>query len=552
MSLAPSTAAGPGPKVLLVNPQFNGDSFWAYKAACQLVGKSYPSPSLGLITVAAMLPSDWALRLIDRNIEEDEDEFDRALAWADLVLASGMLFQQRDHFAVIERARAAGKPIAVGGPDVSSSPEIYGRADFRIVGEAEGCIADFIAAWRRGEREGEFRVPLFSVDITTTPIPRFDLLNLSQYTEITVQFSRGCPFRCEFCDIIELYGRKPRTKTVPQMLAELNRLYELGYRGNVIFSDDNLIGNKKAVKSLLEALVGWQRAHGYPFELVTEASLNLADDDALLALMRDANFTAVFTGIESPDPDVLVAMQKKQNIRRDIAENVHRIQAKGIFVMAGFIVGFDNDPVGVSAAMIDLIEEAAIPMSTVGLLYALPNTQLTRRLEREGRLTPGHNLASEPRQSDPCMAGLNFETLRPRDEILSEYRAVVDYVYRPDVYFARVRRAVDHLDCSGVNGAMSPGAMVRGARQLARLVWSVAWTRRDMAGDLIRLAAYVLRRNPRAIRSGICMGAMFAHFGPFSRSVVAETDRQIAKARSARATRAAAAVEQLTPALAHK
>jgi radical SAM superfamily enzyme YgiQ (UPF0313 family) len=545
MTRKPSEA----PNVLLVSPRFNGDSFWAYKDACRLIGTRYPAPSLGLITVAAMLPPEWTLRLIDRNVEESEAEFDKLLAWADLILAGGMMPQQRDLFAVIERARAAGKPIAVGGPDVSSSPHIYARADFRIIGEAEGCIADFIAAWRRGEREGAFHAPMHSVDVTTTPAPRFDLLNLSHYSEVTVQFSRGCPFRCEFCDIIELYGRKPRTKTSRQMLAELQSLFDLGYRGVVEFSDDNLIGNKKAVKAFLPDLIAWQRARGYPFEFVTEASLNLADDDDLLALLRDANFIAVFIGIESPDPDVLAAAQKKQNTRRDIAESVHRIQAAGIFVVAGFIVGFDNEPASVSQAMIALIEEAAIPICMVGLLYALPNTQLTRRLEQEGRLAPQHHLASEARQSDQCMAGLNFETVRPRHDVLRDYRTVVDYIYRQDVYFARIRRAVDHLDCSGVNGTLHRSAWLRGTRLLARLFWSVGRRHRGMGRDLLRLAVYMLRHNPRAFRSGIYMAGLFAHFGPFSRLVVAEADRQIAQALASGAPGRVAVARALSPEL---
>ncbi len=532
MNLAPSTALGPGPNVLLVNPQFNGGSFWAYKPACQLIGKSYPTPSLGLITVAAMLPADWNLRLLDRNVEESEETFDALLQWADLVLAGGMLWQQRDFFAVIERARAAGKPIAVGGPDVSSSPQIYERANFRIVGEAEGCIADFIAAWRRGEREGEFRAPLYSIDITKTPAPRFDLLDLSQYAEITVQFSRGCPFRCEFCDIIELYGRNPRTKTAPQMLAELQVLFDLGYRGVVEFSDDNLIGNKKAVKAFLPELITWQKARDYPFEFVTEASLNLADDDALLALMRDANFIAVFIGIESPDPVVLAATLKKQNIHRDIAASVHRIQGVGIFVAAGFIVGFDSERASVSEAMVGLIEEAAIPVCMVGCLYALPNTQLTRRLEKGGRLAPQHHFSREQRP-DQFSGGPNFQTIRPRHEVMQDYRAVLEYIYRPDVYFARIRRAVDHLDCSGVNGKLHPGAFSRGLRQLARFTWSVCVSRRDLAPDILRLAIYILRHNPRALRQGIYMAGLFAHFGRLSRAVVAAADRQIEEALAA-------------------
>src|SRR5690349_4687296 len=238
-----------------------------------------------------------------------------------------MLFQQADTLDLIEMCRARGLPVAVGGPDVSSSPHRYAAANFRVVGEAEGILDKFIAAWEEGQREGVFEAPKFQVDVTKTPVPRFDLLKFENYLYIGVQFSRGCPFTCEFCDIIELYGRVPRTKTSPQMLAELETLYRLGYRGHVDFVDDNLIGNKKAVKAFLPELRKWQQAHDYPFEFTTEASINLADDPELLRLMNDANFVGVFVGIESPDPDTLVMMRKKQNTRRDIAASVHTLYA---------------------------------------------------------------------------------------------------------------------------------------------------------------------------------------------------------------------------------
>lgn len=515
------------PKVLLVNPRFNGASFWAYRASCELVGARYPTPSLGLITVAALLPATWTMRLIDRNVDQREAEFEQLLGWADLVLAGGMLVQQRDLFAIIERVQAAGKPIVVGGPDVSSSPQLYEAADFRIVGEAEGCIDEFVAAWERGDRSGLFQTPLFSVDVTQTPVPRFDLLNFKHYAEITVQFSRGCPFRCEFCDIIELYGRRPRAKTSAQVVAELQRLYELGYRGVVQFSDDNLIGNKVAVKAFLPDLISWQRLRRYPFQFVTEASMNLADDNHLLCLLRDANFVAVFIGIESPDPSVLVAAQKQQNTRRDIVESIHRVQARGIAVAGGFIVGFDNEPAGTAEAMVDLIEAAAIPAAMVGLLYALPNTQLTRRLEAEGRLGAQHNLALAEDVTDQCMAGLNFETCRPRDEILRDYRTVVAQIYDPEAYFARIRRMVDRLDCSGVNGSVQRSNRLPALCRFVRFLFSVTVRQPAMAGHVFRLVGYILKHNPRAIRIGIYMASFYAHFGPFSQAIVAEVNRQI-------------------------
>jgi radical SAM superfamily enzyme YgiQ (UPF0313 family) len=249
-----------------------------------------------------------------------------------LVMTGGMLLQQADTLEIVTLAHKHAKHAVVGGPDVTSSPHLYAAADFLILGEAEGVIHDFIAAWERGERSGTLQAEKFAIDVTKTPIPCFDLLKFDQYLYIGVQCSRGCPFTCEFCDIIELYGRVPRAKTNQQMLAELDRLYQLGYRGHVDFVDDNLIGNKKAVKGFLPHLARWNEDHDYPFEFSTEASINLSDDQELMRLMRDANFFGVFVGIESPDPMTLTLMKKKQNTRRNIAESIHKIYSYGMFV----------------------------------------------------------------------------------------------------------------------------------------------------------------------------------------------------------------------------
>ena len=271
--------------VLLVYPRFNAGSFWNYGATCEMVGAKYPAPPLGLITVAAMLPENWNVRLIDRNtgaLTNDD------LAWADMVMTGGMLPQQADCLAVIRRSQEKNVPVVVGGPDATSSPEVYEAADFLVLGEAEGILTTFVDAWKEGVRNGRFSAEKFKADVSSSPVPRFDLLRFDDYVQIGVQYSRGCPFTCEFCDIIELYGRVPRTKTNDQMLAELDRLYELGYRGHVDFVDDNLIGNKKAVMAFLPLLIDWQRRNGYPFSFSTEASLNLADDPKFLGLLRDA------------------------------------------------------------------------------------------------------------------------------------------------------------------------------------------------------------------------------------------------------------------------
>ena len=372
-------------KVLLIAPSFSGQSFWNFQATCEVYGARFPAAPLGLITVAALLPSSWQCRLVNRNTE---DLLESDLDWADLVMTGGMLPQQPDTLRVIGLTHARRKPVVVGGPDVTSSPEAYEAADFRVLGEAEGVIDAFIRAWNSGVRQGVFEAERFTIDVTNTPIPRFDLLERGQYAYYGVQFARGCPFNCEFCDIIELYGRVPRVKAVEQMLAELETLYGIGYRGHLDFVDDNFIGNKKAVKAFLPHLIAWQKKRGYPFEFSTEASINIADDDALLALMREANFFTIFVGIESPDTDTLVSMQKKQNTRRMLADCVHKVYQAGMFVNAGFIVGFDSEKGAVAEAMIECIEATSIPFCTIGLLYALPTTQLTRRLAREGRLFP--------------------------------------------------------------------------------------------------------------------------------------------------------------------
>ena len=362
-----------------------------------------------------------------------------------MVMTGGMIPQRPDALAVIELAQARGKPVVVGGPDVTSAPEAYAQADFQVLGEAEGVIEAFIEAWSAGSLKGVFEAEKFKIDVTKTPIPRYDLLKRSQYLYYGVQFARGCPFTCEFCDIIELYGRAPRVKTAEQILAELDTLYRTGYRGHLDFVDDNFIGNKKAVKAVLPHLIAWQKAHGYPFEFSTEASINLADDAALLALMREANFLNIFVGIESPDPETLVSTQKKQNTRRVLDDSVRKIYRAGIYVHAGFIVGFDSEKDGVAAGMTDFIEAAAIPVCMVGLLFALPHTQLGRRLEKEGRMLPQSYVEqlAELGAGDQCTAGLNFHTARPRREILLDFKKVLQGVYDLDAYYSRVDGSAD-------------------------------------------------------------------------------------------------------------
>jgi radical SAM superfamily enzyme YgiQ (UPF0313 family) len=529
--------------VLLVYPRFQANTFWNFSEACKQLGARYPTAPLGLITVAAMLPAHWNCRLIDRNTEEvASGDFD----WADMVMTGGMINQQLDTLRIIGLAHEHGKPVVVGGPDATSSPEIYRESDFRVLGEVEEILGRFVAAWEAGERGGTFVAEKFTIDITKTPAPRFDLLKTAHYMYVGVQYSRGCPFTCEFCDIIELYGRAPRTKTPQQMLAELQALYDLGYRGHVDFVDDNLIGNRKSLRIFLPELVAWQKAHDYPFEFSTEASLNLADDRALLELMRSANFFAVFVGIESPDPDTLVHAQKKQNTRRNIAESVHKLYAAGMFVTAGFIVGFDTEKVSIADAMADLIEDAAIPMAMVGLLYALPNTQLTRRLEKEGRLHANHDRMAEE-TGDQCTLGLNFDSLRPERDILLDYRRILERVYDPVAYAGRLARLAQMLDNTGRPKELPAGDRRRDYVSLDFVhgVLSRVPEAREAFWNVFKTCR---ASNPGALRHVMALMTLYIHLGPFSRFVIREIDRRIAAFDSV--TPAAAATGEIAGAMA--
>ena len=509
----------------MVYPKFVPNSFWNYREACELVGAKYPAAPLGLITVAAMLPNDWDIRLVDRNTEPLTDA---DLDWADLVMIGGMLNQQPDFIYLIDLVHQHGKPVCVGGPDVSSSPHLYAGADFQVIGEAEEIISDFISAWMRGERKGVFTAEKFKTNVAESPMPRYDLIKFDHYLFIGVQYSRGCPFTCEFCDIIELYGRVPRTKTNDQILAELQALYDHGYRGHVDFVDDNFIGNKKTLRTLLPRLKTWLEERDYPFEFSTEASVNIADDDNLLQAMKDANFFGIFVGIESPDPETLVQMKKKQNTRRNIAECIHKIYGYGMFVTAGFIVGFDTEKVSMGRAMIDFIEETNIPVCMVGLLYALPGTQLTRRLAAEGRLHEGYDLMKVEQAGDQCTLGCNFDTKRPLRDILVDYKTVLEHVFSPRAYAGRLSRLAVMLDRSDRPHDLPDGDIRKGLASIDgvhRIMRALPEAREPFWTAFVEVA----KTNPHALRYIVMLMALYMHLGPFSKNVIGEIDRRIAQ-----------------------
>lgn len=507
-----------GRNVLMVYPRFVADSFFNFRAACEAIGRRCGAAPLGLITVAALLPPEWSVRFHDRNVDELTE---RDLEWADLVMTGGMIVQQRDTLDIVKICRARGIPVAVGGPDATSSAHVYREADFQVIGEAEDIMADFVAAVEGGAEHGVFEAVKFQIDVRKSPIPRFDLLKLENYLSVGVQFSRGCPFTCEFCDIIELYGRVPRTKTNAQMLAELDALYRLGWRGIVEFVDDNLIGNKKALKKFLPELARWLHARGYPFEFATEASINMADDDELLQLLRQANFFTVFVGIESPNTDTLIAARKKQNTGRSISESIHKIYAAGIFVSAGFVVGFDTEDGSVTGAIVALIEDAALPVCMVALLSALPNTQLTRRLAKEGRLHRDYEII----HFSNLNFTLNFETRRSAIEVMRDCQAVIRQIYDAPSYFGRVRRLARTLNCHGRRTRIP---IRRELREASRLIWHTMVRDATMRTEVWRTVIDCLWHNPRSLRAVLKLSLVYLHLGPFSRYAVNVLEEHIA------------------------
>ena len=414
------------PLFLLIYPEVPA-TYWSYKHALPFIGKRAVMPPLGLATIAAMIPQEYECRIIDLNVERLPDGL---LSRADLVLISAMIVQATSMRRLIDRCRRAGVAVAAGGPYPTSCHGDIPGVDHFILGEAEIAFPRFLDDFARGAA-----LPLYRCDerpeLGAVPVPRFDLLKLHLYDSIPLQFSRGCPFDCEFCDIVHLFGRKARTKAPEQFLAELDAAYATGFRGSLFIVDDNFIGNRRAVKALLQAIVGWQRRHGYPFHLSTEASVDLAADTELLDLMQAARFGMVFVGIETPDPESLDRMGKHQNLRADVATSVRLIQERGIEVTGGFIVGFDSDPPNIFDLQIRYIDELAIPTAMMGLLMALPNTRLYERLRREGRLigaSSGNNTHD---------GTLNFRTTMDPDVLRAGYYRMLQTIYEPRRYFAR-------------------------------------------------------------------------------------------------------------------
>jgi radical SAM superfamily enzyme YgiQ (UPF0313 family) len=424
-----------GVKALLVYPEMP-PTYWSMRYALPFIGKKAVFPPLGLLTVAAMLPDDFEITLVDMNLEP---LLESAVASADVIFTSAMIVQKASLERVIALCRAHGKPVVAGGPYPTSCHEEIQGVDHFVLNEAESTLPPFLRDFSQGRAERIY-TSTERPDITRTPAPRFDLARGKGYAQMALQFSRGCPHHCEFCDIVELFGHRPRTKTPAQLLHEMDLLYEDGWRGSLFLVDDNFIGNRREVKALLAELIPWQRERHHPFALFTEASLDLASDEPLMDQMVEAGFNMVFMGLETPDLCTLKAAGKPQNLQADMLTSVRSIQRKGMEVSGGFIVGFDSDAEDIFERQIGFIQEAAIPTAMVGLLTALPRTQLHRRLQAEGRLTGesgGGNNTHDLR--------LNFVPRMDPGKLIGGYEHILAEIYRPDRYFERCLRLLRRL-----------------------------------------------------------------------------------------------------------
>ncbi len=417
-------------KILLVYPKVT-ETFWSFSHALKIVRKKSAFPPLGLLTIAAMLPREWERRVVDMNVTALLDEH---LAWADYVFLSAMVAQRRSAEEVIRRCKAFGVKVVGGGPLFLCYGSDLPEVDHLILGEGEAILPEFLHDLERGCARRLYRSDNHP-ELSLTPIPQWHLIDFCHYATMSVQYSRGCPYDCEFCDIIVMNGRRPRVKECEQFIGELDALYKAGWRGAVFIVDDNFIGHKSKVKEMLPRLVSWQRERNYPFAFFTEASVDLAADEELMELMVEAGFNKVFLGLETPEEESLKECGKKQNLRQSLSVSVQTIQQHGLAVMGGFIIGFDHDKPDIFQKQFSFIQDNGIVTAMVGLLSAVPTTRLYKRLEREGRIlfrSSGNNTDEE--------GSLNFIPKMDREWIIQQYRKLMAKLYEPETYYRRIKR----------------------------------------------------------------------------------------------------------------
>jgi radical SAM superfamily enzyme YgiQ (UPF0313 family) len=478
-------------KILMVYPQYPV-TFWSFKHALKFISKKSGYPPLGLLTVAAMLPGDWPKRLVDMNVSRLTDE---DIKWADGVFISAMAIQKESVREVINRCRGLGARMVAGGPLFTMEPGDYPDVDHLVLGEAEANLPAFLEDLRNGHARHLYRAASHP-DIGLTPLPQWSLINMKHYGAMSIQYSRGCPFDCEFCDIAILNGHRPRTKGTAQFLAELEALYRRGWRGGLFIVDDNFIGNKKKLKAeILPAIIEWRRGRGSPFTLGTETSINLADDEDLIRLMVEAGFEAVFIGIETPNEESLAECAKTQNRGRDLEAAVRKLHNFGLEVQGGFIVGFDADPLSIFKSQINFIQRSGIVTAMVGLLNAPPGTRLYRRLKKENRIIPGFQGSNME-----C----NFVTKMDSRTLVEGYKSILKTIYSPREYYERIatflkefnpyRRRRFHLSPEHIRALWNAfwllGVGERGKRYYWKLMVSTALKRPRSFPVAMKLAIY--------------------------------------------------------------
>lgn len=490
-------------KILLVYPLYP-DTFWSFRHALKFIGKRACFPPLGLLTVAAMLPASWEKRLVDMNVRPLSD---RDLQWADYVLVSAMAIQQDSVREVLGRCRMLGIPTVAGGPLFTSAPDEFPDVDHLILNEAEVTLPPFLADLTAGAPRRLYASP-HRADIRTTPLPLWELVDLRLYASMNVQYSRGCPYDCEFCDITGLFGRRPRTKTAAQMLAELDALLARRWHGSIFFVDDNFIGDKEKLKrEILPEIIRWMDRNRHPFTFYTEASINLADDPELMRLMARAGFEEVFIGIESPAEEALCETGKQPNRNRDLLNSVRTIQEHGLQVQGGFIVGFDSDPPSVFETQIRFIQESGIATAMVGMLTALRGTRLYRRLQQEGRLlrnATGNNITT----------ALNFIPRMNKETLVEGYRSILTSIYSPHLYSKRViaflrryRPVTRRVDFRSIRfGALARSMVLLGVFDRGRRHF---W----------KLFLWTLVRRPRQFPLAITLAIYGFHFRKIAESI---------------------------------
>lgn len=479
--------------VLLIYPRFP-DTFWSFRYALRFIGKKAAFPPLGLLTVAALLPEKWSRRLVDVNVD---DLRDTDLSWADMVFIGAMTIQRESARQIIARCRTKGLKIVAGGPLFTAQPNEFDDVDHLVLDEAELTLPPFIDDLQNGRLKRVYRASGFC-DLHNSPIPSWDLIPMKRYASMSIQFSRGCPFNCEFCNVTALFGHRPRLKTSEQVIAELDRVYDAGWRGAIFFVDDNFIGNKRYLKTqLLPALIDWRKdKKGCVF--FTEASIDLADDPELLDLMYKAGFDTVFIGIESPDEACLTECHKTQNKNRDLLQNVRNIHRAGLQVMGGFIVGFDSDTLSTFQRQIDFIQKSGIVTAMVGILQAPPGTRLFERLKRENRVVSAFS-------GDNVDGRTNIIPRMGLDRLLDGYRSIMQQIYSPQTFYRRVRTFIKELKAPEIRNPMDVQRFLAIFRSG---FWLGVWGKERL--QYWHLLLWTLIRKPRLLTLAVTL-AIYGH-----------------------------------------